>query len=336
MNKVRLHYGLYCLLSVPLIIFIFSVSSLVLFYFQPLVKKESIDFVLVPGTNSQQVAHALERAGVLKHPLMFIVMVRLQGEARNLQAGGYRFYPGIKASQILYALANGKVAIEELMIPDGWTFQEVLAVLAANPYVQHTLTGKSSKEIAHILGIKYDNPEGWFFPDTYYFTWGTSDQSLLRQGYQSMQFHLNAAWLTRDSQLHYRNPYEALIVASMIAKEAKLSSENAVIAAVILNRWRIRMKLQIDPTVIYGMGNSYQGEITSKALRTSTPYNTYVKYGLPPTPICLPGQVAINAALHPQKTKALYFVAKGDGSHIFSETLAEQDKAVRKYILHRD
>ncbi len=332
-----MRYGWYATAIIIIAFCVVLTVQVFRFYFQPIINSvKPMNFTLSQGTTSRGLAKQLYNRGLLHQPLLFILMARLKGDARNLQAGGYRLYPGATANQVLNQIANGDVAIENITIIEGWTVKNMLQAIAHNKYIDHTIKGKSISQIAKIIGINYKNPEGWFFPDTYHFTWGTKDIEILKKAHQLMQQHLKKAWASRESDLRYRNPYQALIVASMVVKEANLPSERPIVAGVILNRLRVGMRLQIDPTVIYGMGDNYKGKITINALRTPTPYNTYTKYGMPPTPISLPGESSIYAALHPAITNYFYFVAKGDGSHVFSRTLKEQDKAIRKYILHQD
>lgn len=325
-------------------VFFASLAAICLFWFviqfwsfyhvSSVVGNQAIDYILPRGANTRQVANDLVQKGLLKHPKIFIILSRLKGESRRLKAGGYRLYPGITENQILDQIIYGKVAIDDLTIIEGWSVKEMLQAIAKDPHILHTLQDKSPRQIANLLNIKQSNPEGWFFPDTYHFPWGTTDLAILQRAHELMQQKLQLAWQNRAPGLWYRTPYQALIVASLVVKEAKLASEHPLVAAVILNRLRQGIKLQIDPTVIYGMGEQYKGKITTKALRQPTPYNTYTKYGLPPTPISLPGEASLYAALHPENSKFIYFVAKGDGSHIFSATLKQHDQAIRKYILH--
>ncbi|MDX1803841.1 MAG: endolytic transglycosylase MltG [Alcanivorax sp.] len=218
---------------------------------------------------------------------------------------------------------------------DGWTFDEWRKQLDAMDTLKHALKGLSDDAVMARLGHKGQHPEGWFAPDTYFYTRGTSDLTLLERAMARQQDILNQAWAERDQNLPYSGPYQALIMASIVEKETGVPSERAEIAGVFVNRLRKGMRLQTDPTVIYGMGDRYHGNIRRSDLHTPTPYNTYVIPGLPPTPIAMPGREAIMAAVHPADTEALYFVARGDGSHYFSKTLAEHRKAVRDFQLRR-
>lgn len=335
MSNRYFRYIIYSIAIIILLATLFVAAQLFTFYFVSVVKTDlPLEYRLLTNTNSRQAAFDLKNKGLSVNPYVFIVMAKLKGQSRHLNAGGYRFYPGTTANQILNDFAYGHVAVESITIIEGWTFKQMLKLIEENKYIDHQLLGKSPAQIATLLKIPYKNPEGWFFPDTYQFIWGVSDIEILQNAHQLMVQNLQKAWEQRSANLPYKNSYQMLIVASMIAKEAQLPSEQAVISGVILNRLRKGMKLQIDPTVIYGMGDKYQGKITLQALRTSTVYNTYTKYGLPPTPISLPGEISLLAAAHPETSNYIYFVAKGDGSHVFSISLKEHDEAIKKYILH--
>jgi UPF0755 protein len=232
-------------------------------------------------------------------------------------------------------MAAGRVLQHMFTLVDGWTFAQVRAALAQAPKLRHTLPNISDAQAARALGIDAPNPEGWLLPQTYAYVLGDSDMDVLRRAHAAMQRLLTADWAERAPDLPIKNPYQALILASIVEKESALASERPRIAGVFVRRLQLGMKLQTDPTVIYGMGAAYHGIITRKDLQTDTPYNTYTRFGLPPTPICMPGAPALWAALHPAPGKSLYFVARGDGTHQFSDTLQQQDAAIDKYILHR-
>jgi UPF0755 protein len=232
-------------------------------------------------------------------------------------------------------MAEGCVVQHMFTLVDGWTFAQVRAALAQAPKLRHTLQNLSDAQVAQRLGIDEPNPEGWLLPQTYAYVLGDSDLDVLRRAHAAMQRTLAADWAARAPGLPLRTPYQALILASIVEKESALASERPRIAGVFVRRLEIGMKLQTDPSVIYGLGAAYHGDITRKDLETDTAYNTYTRYGLPPTPICMPGAPALQAALHPAPGKALYFVARGNGTHQFSDTLQEQNQAVDKYILHR-
>jgi UPF0755 protein len=233
----------------------------------------------------------------------------------------------------MLSLNHGKATQGSITFIEGKTFKQMRIKLANNNAVRTTIADLSDAEVMRVVGNGKNHAEGLFFPDTFYFDRGTADIVLLKRSYEGMQSKLAAAWANRASGLPYKDSYEALIMASIVEKETGKASERPMIAGVFLNRLRIGMRLQTDPTVIYGMGDKYDGNIRRKDLTTDTIYNTYTRDGLPPTPIAMPGLASIEAALHPEKTKALYFVGKGDGSHQFSNSLVEHNRAVAKYQL---
>jgi UPF0755 protein len=261
--------------------------------------------------------------------------LRLKGLRARVQAGQYEIPAHASPAQILELFAQGKVILEELTVVEGATFADFLQGLEQQPHLAHTLAGKSPAEIMTALGHPGQSAEGEFFPDTYRFADGTTDLVILGLAYDSMQRALDAAWQLRRPDLPFDTPYEALILASMVEKEAALKSERARIAGVFVNRLRKGMRLQSDPTVIYGLGARYDGTVHTRDLLTDTPYNTYARDGLPPTPIALPGREALLAAVQPEETTALYFVATGlnDGAHQFSNTLEEHNAAVQTYLV---
>lgn len=301
----------------------------------PIVTQHDLYYLLNPGVNTSQVAQDLQQSTYLTHPLLFRLSARMRRLDGKLQAGEYIFPVGSSISTILHILSKGKVVSYNFTIVNGWTFRQVMTALKTAPYIQHTLANSTQEQIAEKLDIQQKNPEGWLFPETYRYVRNDTDLHLLQQAQKLMQKKLNAAWQSRDKNLWYHDPYQALIVASMIEKETAILLEKPLIAAVILKRLQQWMHLQIDATVIYGLGDRYRGKITIKDLQLKTPYNTYTKYGLPPTPICIPSESSIQAALHPGKTDVLYFVAKGDGTHVFSENLTRHDEQVDQYQLHK-
>jgi UPF0755 protein len=232
-------------------------------------------------------------------------------------------------------LVSGKTLTHSITFPEGWTFRQWREQMASHPALVHTLKGLSDEAVMERLGHPGVHPEGRFFPDTYLFPRGFSDLQLLQWAWRRMEEELADAWRERDKGLPLKTSYEALILASIIEKETGMPSERREIAGVFIRRLKKGMKLQTDPTVIYGMGREYAGNIRRKDLKKDTPYNTYVHAGLPPTPICMPGRESLQAAVHPAAGKAFYFVARGDGSHQFSATLREHNRAVRKYQLKR-
>ncbi len=303
-------------------------------YIVPVVPgNKAVDVEVTPGQPLRAVAAQLHAQGALPHPLDLVLLARLRGDASTIRAGEYLVQPGTNVAGLLALLKSGRVVMHPLTLVDGWTFAQVLQAVEQDPELRHTLKGLDDSVIMTRLGHPGENPEGRFFPDTYQFPKDTTDAAFLERAYRTMQDHLHAAWQARAQNLPYKTPYDALILASIIEKETAQPVERAEIAGVFVRRLEKGMKLQSDPTVIYGLGNAYNGRITYKDLRTDTPYNTYTRYGLPPTPICMPGLPSIEAALHPASGNALYFVARGDGTHQFSATLQQQDAAVRKYQL---
>ncbi|KAF0802164.1 hypothetical protein A6D6_04127 [Alcanivorax xiamenensis] len=260
---------------------------------------------------------------------------RFTGIEGRMHVGEYQLFPGDSLLTLLERIDRGEVMQRSVTLVEGWTFRQFRTRLAELEGLTVTLDGVDDEEVMARLGMPDTHPEGWFAPDTYFYTAGTSDVELLRRALERQRKILDEAWLGRDDKLPYDDPYQALIMASIVERETGVPKERGQIAGVFVNRLRLGMRLQTDPTVIYGMGERYAGRIGRADLRESTPYNTYVITGLPPTPIAMPGRDAIFAAVHPQQTKALYFVARGDGSHTFSNTLAEHRRAVRQYQLNR-
>jgi UPF0755 protein len=288
-----------------------------------------------PGASLRSVLVQLEAARRVRSARAIGWYLRLRGERPRVQAGMYEIPPHASPAQVLALLEQGKVILEQLTVVEGSTFAEFVSALERNPDVVHTLRDKTPAEVMAALGHPGQFPEGEFFPDTYRFAAGTPDIVILARAYDAMQSALEAAWKARQPGLPYESPYQALILASMVEKEAALKSERALIAGVFLNRLRRDMRLQSDPTVIYGLGADYDGTIHTRDLLRDTPYNTYTREGLPPTPIALPGRESLTAAVQPQETAALYFVATGlgDGAHHFSNTLEEHNSAVQSYLV---
>ncbi len=294
---------------------------------------------VAPGSSLRTVFMQLHDKGLLTHPRLFELYLRYahpatRGGLPAIKKGRYRFPPGLKPLDILEQLQQGKVILEQFTLVEGWSFAQVRAALDALPVVEHTLTGKSDADVMDALNQDGEFPEGQFAPDTYRFAEDTPDKEILQLAYEAQQRNLEKAWQGREQGLPLTSPDQALILASVVEKETGLASERPRIAGVFLNRLRKGMRLQSDPTVIYGIRDHYDGNIRTRDLRTDTPYNTYTRTGLPPTPIAMPGKEAIWAALHPERTDALFFVAIGDGSggHYFSASLAEHNKAVRRYL----
>ncbi len=310
-----------------------AVAYVIWFSFTPL-SPESKIYVVEPGTSLRAFSRELYDDHVLPDSRTLVWLAYLRGESRGLKAGEYRFRQGITSLGILEQVIAGQVVQYPFTIVDGWTFHQVMQELDAAPHLLHTLGALTPAQIMASLGHPGVSPEGQFFPDTYYYATGMSDRMVLQRAYLRMQRTLQREWAGRDRKVPLKTPDQAVILASIIEKESSLPSERSIIAGVFVNRLRLGMKLQTDPTVIYGMGRSYHGKITTADLRRRTPYNTYVIYGLPPTPIAMPSEGALHAALNPASTNALYFVARGDGTHEFSDTLKAQDRAVIEYQLH--
>ncbi|HKD52576.1 MAG TPA: endolytic transglycosylase MltG [Steroidobacteraceae bacterium] len=287
-----------------------------------------------PGATVRAVLGRLQGAGTVRDARAVQWYLRLRGARPRVEAGTYEIPAHASPAQILALFEQGKVILEQLTVVEGATFADFLETLAQHPRVTHTLNGKTPAEIMTLLGHGGQNPEGEFFPDTYRFAANTSDVAILGLAYDSMQHALAAAWQERHPGLPFDTPYQALILASMVEKEAALKSERARIAGVFVNRLRKGMRLQSDPTVVYGLGGGYDGTIHTRDLQRDTPYNTYTREGLPPTPIALPGRESLLAAVQPEATNALYFVATGlgDGAHHFSNSLEEHNAAVQSYL----
>ncbi len=295
---------------------------------------DAIRIEVEPGASVRGVLLRLEHAGSVRDARAVGMYLRLRGLKPRMQAGTYEIPPHASPMQILQQFDEGRVILEQLTVVEGATFGEFLDTLAQDPHVAHTLGGKTPAEIMALLGHPGTAAEGEFFPDTYRFAAGTQDLAILAMAYESMQRVLAAAWAARRPGLPLDTPYQALILASMIEKEAALAPERALIAGVFVNRLRSGMRLQSDPTVVYGLGARYDGTIHTHDLNTDTPFNTYTRTGLPPTPIALPGRDSVLAAVQPADTPALYFVATGmnDGAHRFSTTLEEHNSAVQSYL----
>ena len=309
-----------------------------LFYYAiaPLkLQPSSQEISIQPKSGLRSIANQLVAQGVLKEPWRFIFLAKLLHKEQYLQAGSYTLNKNISPYQLLLSLNHGKTTQGSITFIEGRTFEQMRQKLAVNDAVKQSIGGLSEAEILKLIGSKYSVAEGLFFPDTFYFDRNTTDIELLKISYNAMQSKLERAWQGREQNLPYKNSYQALIMASIIEKETGKASERPMIAGVFVNRLRLGMRLQTDPTVIYGMGLRFDGNIRKKDLSIDTPYNTYTRSGLPPTPIAMPGLAAIEAALHPAETKALYFVGKGDGSHEFSNNLVEHNRAVVKYQLKK-
>ncbi len=303
---------------------------------EPLVvPRGGFDYVLPAGASLNGVVQDLAASGVLANPHALVMYARWHGRAGGIKAGEYRIETGTTAITLLDQLTAGRVVQHTLTLVEGWTFKQTMAAIAADDRLEHTLTGLAGDAIMARLGLPGQHPEGRFFADTYHFPRGTSDVAFLRRAHAAMAEYLALAWAGREPDLPLKSAQEALILASIVEKETGQAGERPRIAGVFVERLRKGMRLETDPTVIYGMGDGFDGNLRRRDLRADTPYNTYVHKGLPPTPIAMPSAAAIRAALHPRVDGALFFVAKGDGSHHFSATYEEHQQAVNRYQKRR-
>lgn len=288
---------------------------------------------IVAGSSLSRVAAELGEAGFLRSPIIFKLMARVRGVENSIRTGEYELQPGITPVQLLDKIVNGESVQYRITLVEGWTFEQALQAIWSADNIVPSLDGLSMAEVSASMNLGRENPEGLLYPDTYFYTKGTSDIELLLRASEKLNTVLSDAWAARLGALPYADQYEALTMASIIEKESASNSERGLIAAVFVSRMELGMRLQSDPTVIYGMGDRYAGNIRREDLSEQTPYNTYRIGGLPPTPIALSGEESIVAALNPEQTDYLYFVAKGDGSHHFSRTLDEHNTVVREYQL---
>lgn len=285
------------------------------------------------GTNLKRLAAQLHQNKVIDHPAYLVWLGRYKGSANKIHTGEYLIEPGTTPSVLLDKIMSGKQMQHALTLVEGWTFNQMMAVINSHEKLTHTLAGLSPAQIMEKLGHAGQHPEGRFYPDTYHFPRGTTDLEFLRRAYVQMEQYLQQEWPTREAGLPIKTPYEALILASIVEKETAVPEERPAIAGVFIRRLQKGMRLQTDPTVIYGLGKNYDGNIRKKDLLADTPYNTYLRKGLPPTPIAMPSKEAIAAVLHPAPGSALFFVSRRDGTHKFSDTLAEHNKAVQDFQL---
>jgi UPF0755 protein len=299
---------------------------------QPIIKAgETIPFTVSAGSGVRGAAQELARSGVPVQPVLLEALARLTGKGSRIKAGSYELEAGTSPQRLIEQLVRGEFAQHSLVVIEGWTFRQMRQAIADNAALKHDTANLSDAELLAKVAPAYQQPEGLFFPDTYLFAKGASDLQIYKRAHALMQKKLDEGWANRAPDLPYKAPYEALVMASIVEKETGQKADRDLIAGVFVNRLRKGMLLQTDPTVIYGMGDSYRGNIRKRDLQTDTPYNTYTRAGLPPTPIALPGAAALAAALNPARTDALYFVARGDGSSHFSDSLGEHNKAVNKY-----
>lgn len=331
--------------SLRFIIFVFAITLVVSILFSVWLYRLAItplnlpaipsEFSIEPGSSLHNIARQLTDADILPDEWSFILLAHITGYNASLKAGDYQLTGNLSPLDLLEYLAQGKVRQYAITFLEGWTFSQFRNALDKHPALRHESGKLGDPELLRAIGAKELHAEGLFFPDTYFFTRNSSDLTILKRAYQAMQQHLETAWLTRQDSLPLKNPYDGLILASIIEKETGTDRERAQIASVFINRLRHNMKLQTDPTVIYGIGSKFDGNLRKIDLQTDHEYNTYTRSGLPPTPIAMPGLASIQAAFNPATTNELYFVARGDGTSQFSSTLEEHNRAVLKYQKNR-
>jgi UPF0755 protein len=292
-------------------------------------------FVVEQGASFRSIARSLAEQGILRESYTFILLGRLLGKAGSVRAGTYELPQRITPLALLGMFERGDVSQSDIVFIEGWTFTQVRAALDAHAGVRHDTAGLADPDVLRRLKASEANPEGLFFPDTYRFDIGASDLQILARAYQAMHSRLNSAWAQRAADLPYETSYEALIMASIVEKETGRPEDRGMIAAVFTNRLRRGMRLQTDPSVIYGLGAHFDGNLRKRDLEADGPYNTYTRVGLPPSPIAMPGQASIEAVMNPAPSAVLYFVSRGDGTSEFSRTLEEHNRAVQKFQLKR-
>ena len=322
-------------LAALLLVALAVVAGLLVFTLrQPLeMTQDRVELRVAAGASARGIARQARAAGISVNEHLFIAAARLTDATGHLRAGRYEIARGISLEGLLEKLRRGEVLREKLTIVEGWTVRDLRAALAANADLRQDSARMSTAELLKAVGASETHPEGLFAPDTYVFDPGSSDLDLLRNAYRAQASRLAEAWAQRDPAVPLKTPYEALILASIVEKETGQASERGLVAGVFVNRLRRSMLLQTDPTVIYGLGEKFDGNLRKRDLLADGPYNTYTRAGLPPTPIALPGRAALQATLNPPATRALYFVARGDGTSAFSETLSEHNRAVARYQL---
>lgn len=303
------------------------------FFAAPLANSQPRLIEVSPGTTFRALMHQLHREHIIpaaRDERYLSIYARLHGQARRVKSGQYLIPPNQKPAQLVALLVSGKIREHRLTLVEGWRFRQIMQAVESDPNLKHTLEGKTNAQIMAAIGHPNQKAEGRFMPDTYFFPRGETDVTLLKRAYQAMQTFLKKAWAHRATDVAVKTPYQALIMASMIEKETAAPAERGRIAGVFSRRLRQGMRLQSDPTVIYGI-HDFNGNLTRADLQHDTPYNTYTRGGLPPTPICSPSRASIRAALHPVPGKAMYFVSRGNGTQAFAATLAQQNRNVRKY-----
>lgn len=292
---------------------------------------DPVELFIEPGNTPRDIADAWVRAGVKTDPLALYEWFRWSGQARRIRAGSYEAPAGTTPIRLLEKMVRGDETLAVVRFNEGWTFRQIRAELGRADALKQTLASASDDDIMRALGAPGLSPEGRFHPDTYAYSKGSTDLAVLKRAFRAMAQRLAVAWQERAPDTPLHSPDEALILASIVEKETGLVADRGLVAGVFVNRLRIGMPLQTDPTIIFGLGTAFDGSLRKRDLQADTPYNTYVRSGLPPTPIAIPGQAALLAAVRPEPTRALYFVARGDGSSEFSETLSEHNRAVNRY-----
>ena len=295
---------------------------------------DSVEVSIDPGTPPRDIAQAWVQAGVKASPRLLYEWFRWSGLSRKIRAGSYEIGPGVTPIALLNKMVRGDETLAVVRLIEGWTFRQFRAELAKADNLKPTTASMNDEQIMQALGAPGVAPEGRFHPDTYAYSKGSSDIAVLKRAYHAMQKRLDATWQERAADSPLQSPDDALVLASIVEKETGASADRGRVAGVFVNRLRIGMPLQTDPTVIYGIGPTFDGNLRKRDLLADTPYNTYLRAGLPPTPISMPGKAALLAAVRPEPTKALYFVARGDGSSEFSDTLADHNRAVNRYQRH--
>ena len=320
------------LLTLTFLLMLLATAGAGYYAYRPLpLPATPFEFSLKQGSSLKAMARDMRQAGLLEQDWAFVWLARLLGKSGQLKAGRYELQHPVTPLELLNILDKGLVVQGQVSVIEGWTFRQLRAVLDTSPDLTHDTLNLSDAEVLQRIGAAESHPEGLFFPDTYNFASGSSDLAILKSAYQAMQQRLQEAWETREPDLPLQTPYQALILASIVEKETGTPADRAMIAGVFVNRLRKGMLLQTDPTVIYGLGEKFDGNLRKRDLLADTAYNTYTRSGLTPTPIALPGMAALQATLHPAKTDALYFVARGDGRSQFSSSLAAHNRAVNQY-----
>jgi len=318
--------------AVLLLLAAMAVASAWLWLNRPLaLAAPAVELSIEPGTTPRDVANGWVAAGVQAPPELLYQWFRWSGQARRIRAGSYEVETGVTPRQLLAKMVQGDETLEKLRLGEGWTWRQVRAALAAAPHLKPVSQAMSEAELMQALGSSVSSAEGRFFPDTYVYSRGVSDLTLLKRAHAAMRRRLDATWVQRAADTPLQSADQALILASIVEKETGPKDDPGLVAAVFLNRLRIGMPLQTDPTVIYGMGEAFDGNLRKRDLQTDGAFNTYMRAGLPPTPIALPGTASLQAVVRPTPSKALYFVSRGDGSSVFSDNLADHNRAVNKY-----